>query len=201
MSQQAKRRKAAGGAADRVRSSAASCVKKETARKSRPRKSPLSKPQLKELREILIQKRRALLGDMAGIEDQAIGKNRQDRGDLSHMPTHPADIGSDNYEQEFTLGLLESERALLEEINEALERMDNGTYGLCAATGKPIGMARLRARPWAKYCIDYAKLLEKGLVRTAEEEAQEGEEDGQQEIAEAEKEGELEEPSEPEEDE
>jgi RNA polymerase-binding transcription factor DksA len=84
------------------------------------------------------------------------------------MPTHPADIGTDNFEQEFTLGLLESERQLLKEIDEALERIKNNTFGICLGTGKFIGKARLEARPWAKYCIDYAKQMEKGLVRPVE---------------------------------
>ncbi len=147
---------------------------KRKAGKKPARKSPLTKPQLKELRGSLVQKRKALLGDMAGIEDQAIGKGRQNgSGDLSNMPTHPADIGSDNYEQEFTLGLLESERALLQEINEAIERIDNGVYGVCLGTGQRIGIARLRARPWAKHCIGYARLVEKGLVQPNEEDEEE----------------------------
>ena len=80
------------------------------------------------------------------------------------MPTHPADIGTDNYEQEFTLGLLESERSLLLEIEEALERIDKGIFGICLGTGQPIRLARLRARPWAKYSIEYARQIEQGLV-------------------------------------
>jgi RNA polymerase-binding protein DksA len=145
----------------------------------RLKKSPLSKAELDEFRQMLVQKRRDLIGDMSGIESGALRTNRQDgSGDLSNMPTHPADIGSDNFEHEFTLGLLESERALLTEINEALERIDEGTYGICPGTGQPIGVARLRARPWAKYCIEYARLLEKGLVQPGEneEERREGEE-------------------------
>ncbi|HUS46682.1 MAG TPA: TraR/DksA family transcriptional regulator [Phycisphaerae bacterium] len=150
----------------------------------------MNKAQIKEMRDLLLQKRKALLGDLAGIRDQAIGKNRREgSGDLSNMPTHQADIGSDNYEQEFTLGLLESERALLQEIDEALERVRSNTYGLCVATGKPIGLARLRARPWAKYCIEYAKMLEKGLVRIGEgEESEEQEAEGEEEREDQEKE-------------
>jgi RNA polymerase-binding protein DksA len=133
-------------------------------------KCPLSKSELAEFRRLLLDKRRAILGDMSGIESEALRTNRQDgSGDLSNMPTHPADIGTDNFEQEFTLGLLESERALLKEINEALDRIENGTYGVCLGTGQPIGLARLRARPWAKYCIEYARLMEKGLVRPSEQ--------------------------------
>jgi RNA polymerase-binding protein DksA len=129
-------------------------------------KTPLSKSELAEFRALLLAKRRSIVGDMNGIQAEAFRTNRQEgSGDLSNMPTHPADVGTDNFEQEFTLGLLESERQLLREINEALERIESGTYGVCLGTGKPIGDARLKARPWAKYCIEYARLLEKGLVR------------------------------------
>jgi RNA polymerase-binding protein DksA len=133
-------------------------------------KTPFGKAELEVFRQMLLDKRRALVGDMNGIEAEALRTNRQEgSGDLSNMPTHPADIGTDNFEQEFTLGLLESERTLLAEINGALERIDNNTYGVCLGTGQPIGAARLKARPWSKYCIEYAKLLEKGLVQPKEE--------------------------------
>ncbi|HAU37535.1 MAG TPA: hypothetical protein DCX07_07425 [Phycisphaerales bacterium] len=151
------------------------------------RKSPLSKAQLKEFEKLLLAKRRDLVGDMNGIEAQALRTNRQDgSGDLSNMPTHPADIGTDNFEQEFTLGLLESERALLKEIDEALTRIKQGTFGVCVGTGKPISQPRLRARPWAKYCIEYARMIEKGLVRPGEEEPDSFDEDeGDEDEAEA----------------
>jgi len=140
----------------------ATAAKKERARA----KSALTKAELRGYREMLLTKRRDLLGDMSGIQAEALRVNRQEgTGNLSNMPTHPADLGSDNYEQEFTLGLLESERALLNEIDEALARIEDGTYGICLGTGKPIGKPRLKARPWAKYCIDYARMIEKGLVR------------------------------------
>lgn len=133
-------------------------------------KSPLTKAELEQFRRLLMEKRRALLGDMSGIEAEALRTNRQDgSGDLSNMPTHPADIGTDNFEQEFTLGLLESERTLLSEINAALDRIEAGTFGVCLGTGQIIGTPRLQARPWAKYCIEYAKLIEKGLVQPSED--------------------------------
>jgi DnaK suppressor protein len=130
-------------------------------------KSPLSRAQLNRYRKMLLEKRKALLGDMSGIAAEAF-RGGNGSGDLSSMPTHPADIGSDNYEQEFSLGLLESERALLEEIDEALARIADRTYGICVGTGKPIGVARLNARPWAKYGIEYARMVEQGLVRPGE---------------------------------
>jgi len=129
------------------------------------KKSPMSKAELKDFRQLLLDKRRALIGDMTGMANEALRANRQEgSGDLSKVPTHDADVGTDNYEQEFTLGLLESERTLLGEINEALERVDGNTYGICLGTGQAISKDRLKARPWAKYCIEYARLLEKGLV-------------------------------------
>ncbi|MDY6913159.1 MAG: TraR/DksA family transcriptional regulator [Planctomycetota bacterium] len=150
-----------------VKASGKAVAKKRKKAPARKRvKSPMTKSQLEEFRRMLLDKRRDLVGDMNGIEAQALRVNRQEgAGDLSTMPTHPADIGTDNYEQEFTLGLLESEFALLNEIDEALERINNRTFGICVGTGRPIAKTRLRARPWAKYCIEYARLIEKGLVR------------------------------------
>ena len=130
------------------------------------KKSPLSRAELNQFRAMLMDKRRSLIGDMNNMQEEALRTNRQEgSGDLSLMPDHPANIATDNFEQEFTLGLLESERTLLKEINEALERIAGGTFGVCLGTGQPIGKPRLMARPWARYCIEYARMLEKGLVR------------------------------------
>ena len=110
-------------------------------------------------------KRRSLVGDMNGIEAGALGTGS---GELSTMPDHPANIASDNYEQEFMLGLLESERVLLDQIDNALQRIADKIYGVCLGTAKPIGLPRLKARPWSKYCIDYARLVEQGKVAPGE---------------------------------
>lgn len=80
------------------------------------------------------------------------------------MPTYIADAGSDNYEIENTLGLMDSERKLLEQINDALRRIENGSYGICQGNSKPIPKTRLAAIPWAKYCIECANLLGKGRI-------------------------------------
>lgn len=144
-------------------------AKSHAARKAAPKrltKSPLTKPRLKQFRELLLAKRRDLLGDMNGIQAEVVANNGSD---LSNVPTHPADIGTDNFEQEFTLGLLESERTLLAEIEEALKRVKEGTYGVCVGTGQAIGIARLKARPWAKYSIEYARMMEQGLVSPLDE--------------------------------
>lgn len=132
-----------------------------------PTKHPrLSKQDLKEYRELLIEKRAELLGAVTNLESEAFRTGRSEAaGDLSFMPIHMADIGTDNYEQEFTLGLIESERQLLREIDEALVRIEEGTFGLCQATGKPITKARLRAKPWANYCYEYVLQQEQAQRR------------------------------------
>ena len=132
---------------------------------TRKKKRGLSTADAKHFRELLLQKRREILKNVTEFEDEALRKSRLDAsGDLSCMPIHMADLGTDNYEQEFSLGLMDSERKLLREIDNALGRIENKTYGICEATGKPISRARLEAQPWARYCVEYARMLEKGLV-------------------------------------
>lgn len=124
--------------------------------------SGLSREDIERYRQLLLEKRAQLLGDVHTMSNEALNRNRQESaGNLSSMPIHMADLGTDNYEQEFTLGLIESERGLLRDIEEALQRIAQGTYGVCAATGKPIGKARLNAQPWTKYCYEYVLAQEK----------------------------------------
>lgn len=126
--------------------------------------SPLSDEELQEFRDLLLAKRRELAGDVANLQNEAAQLGGSGGGGSSTMPLHMADLGSDTWEQELTLGLIANERTLLREIDEALQRIDNHTYGICMATGKPITKARLHAKPWAKYCIEYARKRELGLV-------------------------------------
>lgn len=120
-------------------------------------KTGLSKRDLEHFRQILLEKRAEILGDVEGLEHHRTAGN----GEMSHMPLHPADVGSDHYEQEFNLGLMQSEKKLLREIDEALLRIQKGTYGVCFESGKPIPRARLEIKPWAKYTIEVAMEREK----------------------------------------
>ncbi len=122
-------------------------------------KSPLSRKELSDYRKLLWEKKREITGDMKSMSQEAL---KGDSANLSHMPIHMADVGSDNYEQELTLGLVESERKILTEIDDALRRIDAGTFGVCQATGRPIAKARLVATPWAKYSIEAAREMERG---------------------------------------
>ena len=132
------------------------------------RNGRLTAKDIKHFKNVLLQKRREILQNVFEIEGEALKKSRLDAsGDLSSMPIHMADLGTDNFQQEFSLELMDGERRLLLEIDEALNRMENRTYGVCEGTGKPISKARLEAKPWARYCVEYARMLEQGLVREA----------------------------------
>jgi DnaK suppressor protein len=147
---------------------------KSTAHKT----SPLTGQDLSHFKLLLLEKRAEIIGDVSSMENEALKKSRLDAaGDLSSMPIHMADIGTDNYEQEFALGLLDSERKLLREINDALQRIEDGTYGTCEGTGEQIPRARLEASPWARYCVAYARLIEQGLIIAGEEEEEEDKEE------------------------
>ena len=103
---------------------------------------------------------------MNGMEVEILRDNHN-RG--NGHPSSYCELSSDSYEREFTLALLANERTLLQKIENALKLIKEGKYGMCQATGKPIRKARLAACPWTKYCIEYARLIEKSLVRPGEE--------------------------------
>lgn len=118
-------------------------------------KTGLTRKELEEFRKLLLEKRAELIGDVESLQKDA----RNEDASISYE--HMADVGTDSYEQEFTLGLVESERKLLREIDEALERISKGTFGVCVVSGEPIGKPRLEAKPWAKHSIEVARERER----------------------------------------
>jgi RNA polymerase-binding transcription factor DksA len=84
-----------------------------------------------------------------------------------------ADHGSDNFEQDLTLSLVESERKELYEIDRALFRIENSTYGICEWTGLTISRARLEAIPYTRYSIEYQRKVEAGEINDEEDEDEE----------------------------
>jgi RNA polymerase-binding transcription factor DksA len=123
----------------------------------------LKTDELELFRETLQGLRARLRGDLDQMTDEALRRdNNGGTGNLSNVPLHMADLGSDNYDQEFTLGLIENEQSTLELVNEALRRMAEGKFGLCAECSEPISKPRLQAIPYAKHCIQCARKLESG---------------------------------------
>ena len=121
----------------------------------------LTPAEIEEFKAMLWAKRNEILGNVTTMECEALRRNRSD---MSIMPTHLADMGTDNYEIDNILGLMDSERKILIEIEIALSHIENGTYGICEINGETIPKARLQAIPWARYCITCAGLIEKGLI-------------------------------------
>jgi len=142
--------------------------KKKTTKKNRStakKGERLSPKDIAYFQQLLLEKRREIVGNVSEMSEEALKKSRLDAsGDLSSMPIHMADLGTDNFEQEFALDLVDSEKKLLKEIDDALAKIEQGTYGICEGTGKPIPKARLEAQPWARYCVEYARMLEQGLI-------------------------------------
>jgi len=107
--------------------------------------------------------RARLRGDVSTMADAALRKTRSEAsGDLSSMPIHMADIGTDAFEQEFTLSLMATEEETLELVEEALGRIRARTYGTCEECGGVIAKKRLEAIPFAPLCIRCAEALESG---------------------------------------
>ena len=117
----------------------------------------MKKDDIKDYRDRLVAIRARLRGDVNNMANAALHKRRTDaNGDLSSMPIHMADMGSDNFEQEFTLHLMQSEEDTLGRIEIALERIEEGTYGQCEVCGVRIPKARLNALPYATTCVKCA---------------------------------------------
>jgi len=134
-------------------------------KKRKTSKAGLTSAEIEKFRELLLQKRSEILGNVTTMEDETFKK---ERSDLSSMPFHMADMGSDNFEQEFALGLMDSERKILAEIDGALHRIEDGTFGICEGKDERIPKARLTAIPWARYCVACAELVEKGMLEGEE---------------------------------
>ncbi len=130
-----------------------------TGKPRRVSRSPLSSSEVDAYRRLLIHKRGEIVGDVSAMEEEALTGGSS--GSLSHTPQHMAEQGSDTFDQSLSLDLAASQRKLLKEIDEALERIDAGTYGVCTDMGVPIGKTRLDAKPWAKHCIEAARLHER----------------------------------------
>ena len=121
----------------------------------------MKKKDMKVYKERLLQLRARLRGDVSALAEAALHKTRSESaGDLSSMPIHMGDVGSDNFEQEFTLGLLENDGETLERIELALERIEDGVYGCCTECERVIPKTRLNVLPYTPYCVKCASELE-----------------------------------------
>jgi RNA polymerase-binding transcription factor DksA len=136
----------------------------------------------------LLQFRDNLLDLMTGVSRDTL-RSRAEDSEASAFGMHQADAGSDTYDRDFALNLLSQEQDALYEIEEALKRVDAGTYGICEMSGNPIPQARLEAIPFARFTVECQTQIEKqqkavrfrqsvkSLFGSTEDEGAEGEED------------------------
>ncbi len=116
---------------------------------------------LEKFKERLLTMRRRLASEVESIRKNALSRRDTASGDVSAMPIHMADIGSDNYDKEFALELIEGESQELRDIDAALERLEAGTFGICEQCGGKVGYGRLNAIPFAQLCIECKRTEER----------------------------------------
>lgn len=106
-------------------------------------------------RKLLLSIREKLVGKVDSMQGEALKRSRQDAsGDLSNVPIHMADIGTDNYERDLMIELIQNGEESVRSIDTALEKIEDGTFGICELCSKKINKERLKAVPYAKLCID-----------------------------------------------
>jgi DnaK suppressor protein len=116
----------------------------------------MTKTELDSYREQLVNLQQRLRGDVSNLANEAL-RERGGDGNLSNVPLHMADLGTDNNEQENTLSLLANEEQQLTAITEALERINQGRFGKCEECGTAIPRARLKELPFARFCVECAR--------------------------------------------
>ena len=120
----------------------------------------LSKEQLRQLRQLLITEREKLAGEIKSMAHDASTSPREASGDLSGYTVHMADMAADTYDRELSMNIISSEQEVLYQIEDALKRVEDGSFGICQQCNKPISMSRLKAVPYASLCIECQRAKE-----------------------------------------
>ena len=107
----------------------------------------IKKEKLNFFKNLLEKQREILISQIQHLEDDALKNIQESSGDLSSHTLHIADLATDNYNRDFSIGLVSSEEDLLRQINDALKRIKEGTYGYCSECQKKLPEKRLKAMP------------------------------------------------------
>lgn len=120
----------------------------------------LNKDQLKQFRQLLITERAKFANEIKSIAQDAARSPRDASGDLSAYTVHMADMAADTYDREMSTNMVSAEQEILYQIDDALKRMDDGSFGVCGECNNPISMSRLKAVPYASNCIECQRAKE-----------------------------------------
>ena len=121
----------------------------------------MTKTELESYRQKLLAMGKRLRGQVSDAANEALRRTGADpSGNLSNVPNHPADLSNDTYEHEVAIGVLENEEQMLEQIVQALDRVETGKYGRCQDCGQDIASERLQAIPYTAYCVECARKAE-----------------------------------------
>lgn len=132
----------------------------------------LNEKQLKQLKKLLAEQEDQLQSHFQSYDEQdrRLGESlRVSTGELSSADNHPGDLGTETFERGRDLAINETLNSELEQIQEAFERIDKGTYGVCDECGQEIPYERLEALPFTKYCIEHASAKQLTDSRPVEE--------------------------------
>jgi len=125
-------------------------------------KKKFLKKDLKDFKKIVLKRKEEIIDDLKHISDDTLRKSQKEAsGDISGYAYHMADVATDNYDREFSLGLASNERQSLYELDDALKRIEDGTFGICDDCKGQITKIRLKAVPSALLCIKCQKKKEK----------------------------------------
>lgn len=113
-----------------------------------------SKKELNEFKRLIQQRKEEILEEIKHICDDTLKKSQKEAsGDISGYTYHMADVATDNYDREFSLGIASVERKVLYELDDAFKRIEEGTFGICEDCKSPIAKNRLKALPNARLCV------------------------------------------------
>ncbi len=135
---------------------------KKAKREASRLKKKLDKKQLDEYRRLITRRKSEILDDINHITEDTLKKSQKDAsGDISGYTYHMADVATDTYDREFSLSIASNERQFVYELDDALKRIEEGTFGICEDCKSLITKARLKAIPYARLCLNCQQKREK----------------------------------------
>lgn len=126
------------------------------------KRSKFNKKELAEFKKIILKRKEEILDDIKHISDDTLKKSQKDAsGDISGYTYHMADVATDTYDREFSLSLASNDQESLYEFDDALKKIDEGTFGICEECKSLITKVRLKSVPQARLCVKCQKIKEK----------------------------------------